>query len=258
MSYPCRLVDMKHFFKGSTGYISETVDSVRDHLAKVAFDLLDTFDVKRIVPLLPTFAEANRNAGSVYQNVWAHIDGTFVGICRPSEGGYRGLPQELHYSGHKCAHGNNWQGLVTPDGLFAEMHGPYVGRTNDIDMVRRSRLLDKLEKFCVYSGVRYYVFGDRGYFRSHPFLKAAFSGRHVTEDQKQVNLAMSRARVSIEWVFGKAKYLFSFIDFEKNQKLHKQPVAAYVQIAALLTNCHSCLCENEVARYFECPTPGLG
>jgi hypothetical protein len=68
---------------------------------------------------------------------------------------------------------------------------------------------------------------------------------------------MSKIRQPVEWSFGKIGNLFAFVDFEKNQKLYLQPVASYWQIAALLTNCHSCLYGNETSKYFRVPTPEL-
>ena len=44
---------------------------------------------------------------------------------RPCKDGYAGLAQRVQYSGAKKTHGNNQQGLETPDGMIIEMHGPF-------------------------------------------------------------------------------------------------------------------------------------
>ena len=68
---------------------------------------------------------------------------------------------------------------------------------------------------------------------------------------------MSKIRQLVEWSFGKVSLLFAFIDFEKNLKLAKQPIASYWRVACLLTNCHSCLYSNQTSMYFGIPTPDL-
>jgi hypothetical protein len=206
---------------------------------------------------MPVFAEAIRLKGSPYPRCWCFIDGTFRSFCRPYRDGYNGDAQRAHFAGHKNLHGNNYQGVTTPDGIIIEMHGPYSGRTNDITMLKKSRLLSKFLRFCVYRGVRYYAYGDRGYPNDNPFLMAGFKGRNISDKERQCNRIMSKLRIAVEWSFGKVVNLFAFVDFKKNQKLHLQPVASYWQIAALLANCNSCLYGNHTSRYFKCPTPKL-
>ena len=68
---------------------------------------------------------------------------------------------------------------------------------------------------------------------------------------------MSKIRVPVEWSFGKIVNLFGFLDYSKKNKIYGQAVGADWQICTLLTNCHSCLYGNEVAKYFVVPTPDL-
>ena len=62
-------------------------------------------------------------------------------ICCPS------LFQKLMYSGHKFCHGNKFQSVVTPDGLFASMYGLVSGNRHDSFLLSNSGLLNKLEEF---------------------------------------------------------------------------------------------------------------
>ena len=137
------------------------------------------------------------------------------------------------------------------------MHGPYAWRTNDIQMLQNSGLMGRLMRAGLYRGTRYCGFGDRGYPRNNPWLHIPFLGRDLPEAHAEYNLKMSRVRQCVEWSFGKVVSLFAFVDFAKNQKLHLQPVASYWQIAALLSNCHSCLYGNQTAMYFGLATPDL-
>ena len=141
MSYPNRHVDNEHFFNRSVGYLSEMAEEVRKHLDSIAKKLVLEFDHQRIVPMIPVFAAAFRAKGCPIPHVWALLDGTFRNFCRPGLDGYSGLAQHIQYSGHKKHHGNNHQGLETPDGIIVEMHGPFEGRTHDIKMLRDSGLL---------------------------------------------------------------------------------------------------------------------
>ena len=62
----------------------------------------------------------------------------------PTVAGYNGHAQRMQYSGHKRCHGNNHQGIETPDGIIVEMHGPFEGRANDKRMMRESQLLERM------------------------------------------------------------------------------------------------------------------
>jgi hypothetical protein len=265
MGYPNRHVDTENFFHRSVGYMSEMIEAVRLHLDAIAKKLVLEFDHARIVPLIPVFAAAFREKGCPLPNVWALLDGTFRHFCRPCLDGYAGAAQQLQFSGHKREHGNNHQGLETPDGIVVEMHGPYEGRTHDQKMLRDSGLLRRVAMYCflaamvgpVVGVVLFYLFGDRGYTHGDPELQVPYKGAALTQQQKNFNFLMSQMRQPVEWSFGKINRYFAFVDFKKNQKLYLQPVASYWQIATLLTNCHSCLYGNQTSAYFGVPTPDL-
>ena len=72
-----------------------------------------------------TSCAAVKAKGCPLPYVWALLDGTFRDLCRPCKDGYEGLAQRVQYSGAKKTHGNNHQGLETPDGMIIEMHGPF-------------------------------------------------------------------------------------------------------------------------------------
>jgi hypothetical protein len=102
------------------------------------------------------------------------------------------------------------------------------------------------------------MFGDRGYVHGDPSLHVPFQGHAGrVEPGKSYNEACAKIREPIEWMFGKVKGLFAFVDFKKNQKLYLQPITSYWFTAVLLTNCHSCLYGNQTSQYFQVPTPDL-
>ena len=132
---------LEHFFCRIIGFISEMAEAVRKLVLK--------FDHRRIVPMIPVFAAAFRKKGCPLDHMWALLDGTFRNFCRPAKDGYKGAAQQVQFSGHKRHHGNNHQGLETPDGIVVEMHGPYEGRTNDQRMLNESGLLARIMQFCI-------------------------------------------------------------------------------------------------------------
>ena len=215
--------------------------------------------------MIPVFAAAFKAKGCPLPHCWALLDGTFRNFCRPAKDGYAGTAQRIQWSGHKRHHGNNHQGLETPDGIVVEMHGPFEGRTHDQRMLKESGLLERIVQYCklwafcggVYLLILFYVFGDRGYAHGNPALQVPYKGAALTARQTGYNLSMSKMRQPVEWSFGKVGRYFAFVDFYKNQKLYLQPVASYWQIACMLKNCHSCLYGNQTSMYFLVPTPEL-
>ncbi|KAG5189475.1 hypothetical protein JKP88DRAFT_192806 [Tribonema minus] len=68
---------------------------------------------------------------------------------------------------------------------------------------------------------------------------------------------MSKARICVEWGFGKVVQQFAFVDFKKNLKLYLQPIERIYAVAALLTKCHTCLYGSMTSEYFGIMSPTL-
>jgi hypothetical protein len=66
--------------------------------------------------------------------------------------------------------------------------------------------------------VNHCVYGDPAYPIS-VHMQCSFKGPQLTPLQKEYNAAMSRVRVSVEWVFGDIANYFAFLDFKKNLKV---------------------------------------
>ena len=92
------------------------------------------------------------------------------------------------------------------------------GKSHDAGILRRSHLLDELERNCnTENGDPLCIYGDSAYpERMH--LQTPYKGNNLTNDQKTFNTAMSKVRVSVEWVFGEIAGYFAFIDFKKKSK----------------------------------------
>ena len=136
------------------------------------------------------------------------------------------------------------------------MFGPLEGRRHDAFMLGASGLAQKLRRFQQPNGQPYVIYGDPAYGVSRNIL-APFRGAQLTRQQQDFNKSMSRVRISVEWTFGKICQYFSYIDFKRNNKVLRQPVAKYYLVAALLTNCHTCLYGSLTSTFFNVDPPSL-
>ena len=199
----------------------------------------------------PAFALAIEEAGSPLHNCWGFIDGTARPIARPVR------YQSVMYSGHKrfvlisCL-----QSVTAPNGLIAHMYGPIDGRRHDAYMLQESGLQAKLATITKPDGSPFVIYGDPAYKISSTII-SPYKGSQLTQQQQEFNTAMSRVRTSVEWTFGKIVTYFSYLDFKRSNKVLLQPVGKYYLVAALLTNCHTCLYGSQTGNYFMLFPPRL-
>lgn len=73
----------------------------------------------------------NASKGIHLDTCFAFIDGTFRASCRPS------FNQEVAFSGHKRAHGIKFQSNMLPNGIIAEMDGPYLSKYHDTKILAK-------------------------------------------------------------------------------------------------------------------------
>ena len=83
-----------------------------------------------------------------FADVCMFTDGTFRPTCRPvqraEDAAARLSTQRPFYSGHKKRHGFKFQGVMLPNGLFASLHGSFVGRRNDGHLFRETGINSKV------------------------------------------------------------------------------------------------------------------
>ena len=94
------------------------------------------------------------------------------------------------------------------------MYGPIEGRRHDAFMLAVSGVCEKLQQLEDVNGDVYVVYGDPAYGLNRNIV-APFRGAALTEDEKRLNKAMSKVRVSVEWGFGKICQYFAFLDFKR-------------------------------------------
>jgi nuclease HARBI1 len=221
------------------------------HLYDQFHHLLDTFDHARLTPSqLKIFAAAITSRGCPLQNTWGFIDGTIRPVARPSK------YQRQAYNGHKRVHALKFQSVVTPDGIISHLTGPWVGRRHDARMLRESGLYEQLETYANCDGHPMHLYGDPAYPLTS-YILSPYKGSQVNNDEAEFNRRMSSVRECVEWGFGKIVSLFAFVDFKKNQKIFLQPIGRMYVVAALLTNCHTCIYGSQTSMFFNCPPPTL-
>ena len=131
------------------------------------------------------------------------------------------------------------------------------GRRHDCALLRSSGILEGLQAHSRdEDGNNLCIYGDPAY-PIRPNLLCPFRGAVLTDDQKQFNTAMSKARISVEWIFNDINNYFKFLDFKKNLKLGLSAVGKMYLVCGLLHNVRSCLHRNITSNFFNVEPPSL-
>ena len=251
LAFPCRYTDMVCSFGRNPTEICLIFNEVIDHVFNLHSHRLTQWNQPMLQPnKLQEFANCIHQKGSPLNNCFGFIDGTVRRIARPQ------LNQRIVYNGHKRVHALKFQSVVVPNGMIANLAGPFEGRKHDSTMLYESGLLQDLAQVAWCNGQPLCLYGDPAYpLRVH--LQAPYRTANVTPDQQAFNKAMSEQRVSVEWLFGLLSNYFKFIDFKKMQKLGLSPIGKVYIVCALLQNAHTSLYGNMVSDYFGLEPPSL-
>jgi len=255
LSSPMNWADLEIMFGKHSSQLSEIfwegVESVmnkRGHLLRETV-LSSAFFQSRF----DFYAGAIYAKGGALKHCVGLIDGTVIGISRPS-GGY--MQQLVAYNGHKKKHALKFQVISAPDGLVLHCYGPMEGRRHDWTLYAKSMVDDLLESSLSLNGKQYCIFGDSGY-NSRSFLKTPWEGSNLSVSKHAFNKAMSTVRIPVEWVFKDIKQYFPLMDFIRKLKVNQAPVASMYMISILLYNFRTCLYGNPTSGYFTCVPPTL-
>ena len=199
---------------------------------------------------LQEYAEAIHRLGAPLPNCFGFVDGTLRPVARPCQN------QRVLYNGHKRTHGIKFQSVVIPNGMIANMNGPYEGRRHDSTMLYQSNLLVDLRRVAWVNGEPFCLYGDPAYplgvHLQTPYKRAA-----LTDEMIVYNKAMSEVRVSVEWLFGNITNYYKFIDFKKQLKVGLSSVGKFYLVCALLENARTCLYGNIASEFFGLSPPTL-
>jgi hypothetical protein len=193
---------------------------------------------------------------NMHQNIMGIIDGTHRAQARPVSRGGMDRQREF-YNGWLHKHCLGFQAVITPDGLFASLAGPFPGSRNDGQKLTMSRLLPVFQNQCP----GYRVLGDAGY----PHNPAGIIVRGLPggpfpagTPNARYNKAIAETREAVEWPFGHVTKTFPMLDDRHYMKTNT-PVRVIYKTACLLHNCLLCMGHGnrEVSSYFNCPPPSL-
>lgn len=251
LAFPCRYTDMVSRFGRNPTELCLIFNTVLDYVYTTQHHRLQSWDQPFLQPqALAQYSECIHVQGAPLQNCFGFVDGTLRKIARPMK------DQRLVYNGHKRVHGLKFQSVVIPNGLIANLSGPYEGRRHDSTILRESGLLLDLQRVAWHNNIPLCIYGDPAYPLS-VHLQAPFRDAYLNDQMKTYNEAMSRVRVSVEWLFGDIVNYYKFIDFKQQQKIGLSAVAKVYTVCGILQNAHTCLYGNVTSDYFDLQPPTL-
>jgi nuclease HARBI1 len=199
--------------------------------------------------------------------IFGFIDNTILGTDRPGggpvedgEGSLRKDPiiQRAFYNGWKKVHGVKFQTVDLPNGMNAQISGPYSCRRNDLFTLRDSNLNQKLSDLQRNEIVQYKVYGDSAYIvLSESHIRARHHNVNNTEREILENKVMSSCRQSIEWNYNDLKQSWKFLNTKHCLKLMRMNISSYIITAMIIRNAHVTLNGNITSSYFNCRPPTL-
>eukprot|EP00171_Calliarthron_tuberculosum_P009482 IDg9482t1 len=250
---PSRWRDMELFFGKHASHLSETFWEAIEHLMEARSHLVTgEISVEYIHHQAARFAPSIKDKSSGLENCIGFIDGTVIGIARPS--GYSS--QLVAYNGHKRKHALKYQAVNSPDGMILHAYGPMEGRRHDWTLYVRSGLDEQLPSLLNIEGKRYCLYGDSGYSKRW-YMEVPYQGSNLNAEQRALYKAMSSSRITVEWIFKETKMYFSTLDYKRKMKVLEFPVGSLYMAGMLLSNMRNCIYLNQISCYFKCTPPTL-
>lgn len=166
---------------------------------------------------LPEYAAAIHAQGAPLTTCWAFIDGTKHPVARPSA---RDQLDGLHENLQRSIYSNVFE--ADPDDAFRHYH----------------------------------LYGDPAY-GCNEWMTCPFSLAQPGSPEQMFNRDMSSVRESVEWSFGRLKTLWPTCAYAAKNKIRHFAVGKMWLVAALLTNCHTCMQPrgNQISMYFNLMPP---
>ena len=251
LAYPCRYTDMVHRFGRNPTELCLIFNTMIDFIYDNHNYRIRSWDQFFLQPnQLYSYTEAVHLLGAPLGNCFGFIDGTVRGIARPQEN------QRAMYNGHKRIHSIKFQSVVIPNGLIANLHGPFKGKRHDSTMPQQTDIPKELRRVAFHNGHPLCFYGDPAYpLGVH--LQAPFKNIQLTPQMVLYNATMSEVRVAVEWLFGNITNYFKFIYFKSQLQINMSSVGKFYIVCALLENALTCLYGNIVSEEFEVQPPSL-
>ena len=216
------------------------------------------YNAKMWRPHFPTYAAALSAKNSPLRACVGFVDGTVLPIAKPTRN-ERGC-----YDGKNRCHALKFQSLCLANGMIGHFYGPECGGVHDSTMMGRSQLLHQFESCCGAPNQpnHYYMFGDPAYAMCDYIIKP-FGGSRTSKRTRRFNAKMAKVCIMVEWSFGKISSLWGLFRDKYRLQVYAGRTAGapsigdWFNVAAILTNCHSCLYGSNASRYTGVPTPSL-
>jgi nuclease HARBI1 len=164
--------------------------------------------------------------------------------------------QRATYSGHKRVNCLKYQLISAPDGLALHYAGPVEGRRHDMAIFSESGIEEDLAASLHIDGIQYCIYGDSAYVLRE-YLMVGFDGTGITPEQAAFNKAMSRSRVTVEWIFKDIKKYWNHAAYPRKLALCRTPVGVLYGTSIILWNFRCCLYGSPTSSFFSCPPPTL-
>lgn len=253
LASPCRWMDVVLLFKKHPSHMSEIFWEGMQHFLRARKHLLYS-DLHRayISAKAELFSGAIQEKCSVLSHCLGFMDGTVLGIARPSDG----AEQNAAYNGHKRKHALKFQTITGPDGIIIHAHGPMEGRRHDWALYVESDIERQLREVCLLGGEQYYIHADSGYNR-RDVIDVPFQGANICPAARAANESTARARVTVEWCYKEIKLYWTTVDFKRKLRVGESSVGSLYIASMLLHNIRSCIQPNTISQYFCCPPPSV-
>ena len=184
LAFPCRYTDMVASFGRNPTELCLIYNTVLDFVYENHGHRLESWQQGFLQPAkLEQYANAIHHKGAPLQNCFGFIDGTVLGIARPQTN------QRVCYNGHKRIHALKFQSIALPNGLIANLKGPFEGRRHDSTMLQQSGVQGELQRNAWYNGQPLCVYGDPAYPLSL-HLQTPHRTPNLTQAQQDYNKAM--------------------------------------------------------------------
>ena len=256
LSWPRLMSDLRDVFGGTKQRCGRIVNHVAVFLYVRFSDKMSTLDRERYNDdYILRLCDAGFQKNGIMENIWGFLDATIRPCARPVRF------QKVVYNGKNRVHSIKFQTVVSWDGMIAHVAGPWPGARHDSGIFAESGLPQVLSSLPRISHDRLHrplpvaLYADEGYALSNrvfiPYPDGRLDALHQAFNQK-----MSQSRITVEWAYHTILRSWPALDFKRNLKLFKSPIAAYYVVAALLTNVQSCLnTYNDITLYAGTHTP---
>ncbi len=256
LSWPRQMCDLRDLFGGTKQRCGRIVNHVAVFLYRRFGNKLGSLDRERYTDdYILQLCDIGYKKNGIMENIWGFIDATIRPCARPVRF------QKVVYNGKNKVHSIKFQTVVTWDGMIAHVAGPWPGARHDSGILAESGLselfpsLPFIQHATLPRPLAVALYADEGYALSNRIFIPYPDGR-VDALHQAFNQHMSQSRITVEWGYHTILRSWAALDFKRNLKIFKSPIAAYYIVAALLTNVQSCLnTYNDITLYTGGATP---